>query len=64
MLLRCVQWEHVATGRLGHSMRCEPPLRSAAGTDAVGVFEARAQALPDQANAHRELASSLAHNDA
>jgi hypothetical protein len=45
-------------------MRCEPPLRFAAGTDAVGVFEARTQALQDQANAHRELASSLAHNDA
>jgi NAD(P)-dependent dehydrogenase (short-subunit alcohol dehydrogenase family) len=42
----------------------EPPLRFAAGADAVGVFEARAQALQDQADAHRELSSSLAHNDA
>ncbi|WCI09931.1 SDR family NAD(P)-dependent oxidoreductase [Arthrobacter sp. OVS8] len=39
----------------------EPPLRFAAGADAVGTFETRARALQDQANAHRELSSSLAH---
>ncbi|MDR6415315.1 SDR family NAD(P)-dependent oxidoreductase [Pseudarthrobacter sulfonivorans] len=42
----------------------EPPLRFAAGADAVGVFEARAAALEDQADAHRELSSNLAHDDA
>ena len=42
----------------------EPPLRFAAGADAVGVFEARAAALQDQADAHRELSSNLAHSDA
>ena len=42
----------------------EPPLRFAAGADAVGVFEARATALRDQADAHRELSSKLAHDDA
>jgi NAD(P)-dependent dehydrogenase (short-subunit alcohol dehydrogenase family) len=42
----------------------EPPLRFAAGADAVGTFEARAKALRDQAEAHRELSSNLAHTDA
>ena len=42
----------------------EPPLRFAAGADAVGVFETRAKALQDQADAHRELSSNLAHDDA
>jgi len=30
----------------------------------VGTFEARAKALRDQADAHRELSSNLAHSDA
>ena len=42
----------------------EPPLRFAAGADAVGVFETKAQALLAQASAHRELSYSLAHDDA
>jgi NAD(P)-dependent dehydrogenase (short-subunit alcohol dehydrogenase family) len=42
----------------------EPPLRWAAGADAVGVFEQKADQLLAQADAHRELSSSLAHNDA
>jgi NAD(P)-dependent dehydrogenase (short-subunit alcohol dehydrogenase family) len=42
----------------------EPPLRWAAGADAVGVFEQKANALLAQADAHRELSSSLAHDDA
>jgi NAD(P)-dependent dehydrogenase (short-subunit alcohol dehydrogenase family) len=42
----------------------EPPVRFAAGADAVGVFERKAQTLLDQANAYRELSSSLAHDDA
>jgi NAD(P)-dependent dehydrogenase (short-subunit alcohol dehydrogenase family) len=42
----------------------EPPLRFAAGADAVGVFEVRAKALLEQATAHRELSSNLARHDA
>ena len=42
----------------------EPPVRFAAGADAVELFETKAQALLDQADAHRELSSSLAHDDA
>ena len=38
----------------------EPPLRFAAGADAVGVFEQKAQALVDAANAHTALSTSLA----
>jgi NAD(P)-dependent dehydrogenase (short-subunit alcohol dehydrogenase family) len=40
----------------------EPPARFAAGADAVELFETKAQTLLDQANAHRELSSSLAHD--
>ena len=42
----------------------EPPLRFAAGADAVATFENRAKLLLDQADAHRELSSNLAHDDA
>jgi NAD(P)-dependent dehydrogenase (short-subunit alcohol dehydrogenase family) len=42
----------------------EPPLRWAAGADAVGVLEHKAKELLAQASAHRELSSSLAHDDA
>ena len=42
----------------------EPPLRFAAGADAVELFEAKAQTLLDQANAHRELSSNLGHDAA
>jgi NAD(P)-dependent dehydrogenase (short-subunit alcohol dehydrogenase family) len=42
----------------------EPPLRWAAGADAIGTFEQKAQDLLAQANAYRELSSSLAHEDA
>ncbi|MHA7290420.1 SDR family NAD(P)-dependent oxidoreductase [Arthrobacter sp. MDT3-24] len=38
----------------------EPPLRFAAGADAVGVFETRGKALQVQADAHRKLSSNLA----
>ncbi|SDO01824.1 SDR family oxidoreductase [Geodermatophilus sp. DSM 45219] len=41
-----------------------PPLRWAAGADAVAAFEAKAQQLLAQADAHRDLSSSLAHDDA
>jgi NAD(P)-dependent dehydrogenase (short-subunit alcohol dehydrogenase family) len=42
----------------------EPPARFAGGSDAVQTFEAKATALLAQANAHRELSSSLAHDKA
>ncbi|HEY6595395.1 MAG TPA: SDR family oxidoreductase [Asanoa sp.] len=42
----------------------EPPLRWAAGADAVAVLEQKANDLLTQADAYRELSSSLAHGDA
>ena len=44
--------------------QAEPPLRWAAGADAVETFEKKAKELLAQANAHRALSSSLAHDDA
>jgi NAD(P)-dependent dehydrogenase (short-subunit alcohol dehydrogenase family) len=41
----------------------QPPLRWAAGADAVSAVEQKAQQLLAQADAHRELSSSLAHED-
>ncbi len=40
----------------------EPPARFAAGADAVQTFEAKAHALLAQANAYRDLSSSLTHD--
>jgi hypothetical protein len=42
----------------------EPPVRFAAGADAVATFEQKANELLAQADAHRELSASLAHDDA
>ena len=42
----------------------EPPTRFAAGADAVETFETKARTLLAQADAHRELSGSLAHDDA
>jgi len=42
----------------------EPPTRFAAGADAVQTFEAKANTLLTQAHSHRELSTSLAHDDA
>ncbi|RYZ44160.1 MAG: SDR family oxidoreductase [Myxococcaceae bacterium] len=42
----------------------EPPARFAAGADAVQTLEAKANLLLRQADAHRKLSSSLAHDDA
>jgi NAD(P)-dependent dehydrogenase (short-subunit alcohol dehydrogenase family) len=42
----------------------EPPLRFAAGADAVATVEQKAKGLLAQADAYRELSSNLAHNDA
>jgi NAD(P)-dependent dehydrogenase (short-subunit alcohol dehydrogenase family) len=41
-----------------------PPLRWAAGADAVETFEKKGRELLAQANAHRELSSSLGYDDA
>jgi NAD(P)-dependent dehydrogenase (short-subunit alcohol dehydrogenase family) len=41
----------------------EPPLRWAAGADAIGTFEKKAQNLLAQADAYRELSSSLAFDE-
>jgi NAD(P)-dependent dehydrogenase (short-subunit alcohol dehydrogenase family) len=42
----------------------EPPLRWVAGGDGVRVIEQKAKDLLAQADANRELSSSLAHDDA
>jgi NAD(P)-dependent dehydrogenase (short-subunit alcohol dehydrogenase family) len=42
----------------------DPPLRFAAGADAVDTFKTKAQTLLAQADAHRDLSTSLAHDDA
>ena len=42
----------------------EPPLRFAAGADAVGAFEQKAKDLFAQAGAYRELSGNLARDDA
>lgn len=42
----------------------EPPARFAGGADAVAAFEQKAHDLLAQADAHRELSTSLAHDDA
>ncbi|OAI58701.1 oxidoreductase [Ralstonia solanacearum] len=42
----------------------EPPVRFAAGADAVQTFETKANTLLAQADAYRKLSSSLAHQDA
>jgi NAD(P)-dependent dehydrogenase (short-subunit alcohol dehydrogenase family) len=41
----------------------EPPQRFAAGADAVATFQQKARALLAQADAHRELSSSLAYDE-
>jgi len=43
--------------------QAEPPLRWAAGADAVQTVEQKAKDLLAQADAYRELSSSLAHDD-
>jgi hypothetical protein len=42
----------------------EQPLRFAAGADAIATVEQKARDLLAQADAYRELSSSLAYNDA
>jgi NAD(P)-dependent dehydrogenase (short-subunit alcohol dehydrogenase family) len=45
------------------SAMAEPPVRFLAGADAVETAERKAAELIEQANAHRELSSSLQHDD-
>jgi hypothetical protein len=42
----------------------EPPLRWPAGADAVETFQKKAGDLLAQADSHRQLSSSLAHDKA
>jgi NAD(P)-dependent dehydrogenase (short-subunit alcohol dehydrogenase family) len=42
----------------------EPPVRFAAGADAVATFEQKANDLLAQADAHRQLSTDLAHDNA
>ena len=42
----------------------EPPLRFAAGADAIATVEQKARDLLGQADAYRELSSNLDHDDA
>ena len=42
----------------------EPPFRWSAGADAIGTFERKAADLLAQANAYRDLSSSLGFDDA
>jgi NAD(P)-dependent dehydrogenase (short-subunit alcohol dehydrogenase family) len=44
--------------------RDEPPLRFAAGADAIATVEQKAKDLLAQADAYRQLSSKLAHDDA
>jgi NAD(P)-dependent dehydrogenase (short-subunit alcohol dehydrogenase family) len=44
--------------------REEPPLRFAAGADAIATVEQKARDLLAQADAYRELSSNLDHDDA
>jgi NAD(P)-dependent dehydrogenase (short-subunit alcohol dehydrogenase family) len=44
--------------------REQPPLRFVAGTDAIEAVEAKANLLLAQANEHRALSATLAHDDA
>lgn len=54
----------LADALVGPAGQDQPPLRFAAGADAVGVFEQKAGDLLAQVNAHPELSSSLALADA
>ncbi|MCX6498518.1 MAG: SDR family oxidoreductase [Arthrobacter sp.] len=54
----------LAAALLTLSAVAEPPLRFLAGADAVETAERKAADLIEQANAHRELSSSLQHDDA
>jgi NAD(P)-dependent dehydrogenase (short-subunit alcohol dehydrogenase family) len=54
----------LATALIRLAGRDEPPLRWVAGADAVAAVEQKAATLLAQVDAHRDLSSSLAHEDA
>ena len=54
----------LAKALIGLASQDEPPLRWAAGADAVQAVEQKAKNLLAQADSYRELSSSLAHDDA
>jgi len=54
----------LATALVQLASQDEPPLRFAAGADAIATMEQKAQDLLAQAGAYRELSSNLAHDDA
>jgi NAD(P)-dependent dehydrogenase (short-subunit alcohol dehydrogenase family) len=54
----------LADALVGLAALAEPPVRFAAGSGAVAVFGQKAHELLAQAEAHRELSISLAHDDA
>jgi NAD(P)-dependent dehydrogenase (short-subunit alcohol dehydrogenase family) len=54
----------LATALVRLASQDEPPRRWMAGADAVQVVEQKAEDLLTQADAYRELSSSLAHHDA
>jgi hypothetical protein len=54
----------LATALIQLASSDEPPPRWAAGADAVGVLEQKANTLVTQADAYRALSSSLSHDDA
>jgi NAD(P)-dependent dehydrogenase (short-subunit alcohol dehydrogenase family) len=53
----------LAAALVGLASQAEPPLRFIAGADAVEAVDNKAALLLAQADAHRELSSSLAHDD-
>jgi NAD(P)-dependent dehydrogenase (short-subunit alcohol dehydrogenase family) len=54
----------LATALVGLAGQDEPPLRWVAGADADAAVEQKAKQLLADVDAHRELSSSLAHDDA
>ena len=55
--------ERLAAGLVQLADLDEPPLRWVAGSDAIGAVTQKANALLAQVEAHREVSSSLAHDD-
>jgi len=54
----------LATALVQLANQDDPPLRFAAGADAIATVEQKATTLLAQADAYRELSSNLAHDDA
>jgi NAD(P)-dependent dehydrogenase (short-subunit alcohol dehydrogenase family) len=54
----------LATALVQLATQDEPPLRFAAGADAIATVEQKAKDLLAQVDAYRELSSNLAHDDA